>query len=264
MIRDGVYLSSGSLQSANGLLYAQATADPDAPDNSFQRLGLAASDDSEGGMVVYATVNKDEVPNYREGKSPYGFAIVRAQQLFGLAGSDTVSDPTGVTFASDQGIYVQGDFNNVNIQPASVLADSFYPLSNACITVNIAINHRTGRDCDREADAKTKISATDTDFYGGVLAGTDLTEGSQYNGGLENYPRFLENWSGITWLYRGSFVSIGQPVEVSGVWRTGPVYKPPIRDWNYDTDFNDSLNLPPLTPQFVVLQQESFIRSFEQ
>ena len=94
------------------------------------------------------------------------------------------------------------------------------------------------------------------------MSGTDITNSaatSGYNGGLENYPRFAENWSGKTLTYRGSFVSIGTPQHVSGRWGD-QAYSAPGRDWEYDLEFNDADNLPPLSPRFVHVKQESFER----
>ncbi|MFN8644195.1 MAG: hypothetical protein U0802_22005 [Candidatus Binatia bacterium] len=47
------------------------------------------------------------------------------------------------------------------------------------------------------------------------LGGVDATTGSTYNGGLENYPRFHEDWGGTTLTYQGAFVSLGTPTHVS-------------------------------------------------
>ncbi|WP_017293270.1 hypothetical protein [Geminocystis herdmanii] len=273
--RDGKYLNGTTLTSTANLLYVSEEPDNSAPVNSFQRLGLAAKDDTEGGMVIHARV--DDSATTRKASlltSPYGFAFVRGQQLFGLAQTTNHPDPTGLTIASDQAIYVQGDYNNVrkqntdpltsstNRQPASILADSFNALSNACLNNDIAINHEGGTGCS----VPSRVDARDTTFNAAVLGGTDIStvnsSDTGYNGGLENYPRFAENWTNRTWTYRGSFVSISKPLYVSGLW--GPGYNAPIRNWDYDPDFNDPKKLPPLTPQFVVLKQESFIRSFDQ
>ncbi|WP_373478310.1 hypothetical protein [Geminocystis sp.] len=261
--RDGQYLNGTTLTSTADLLYTPAAADANAPANSFQRLGLAALDDTEGGMVVHATIN-DSATTRKASllTSPYGFAFINGKQLFGLGQTTTHPDPTGVTIASDQAIYVQGDYNNVNKQPASILADSFNPLSNACLNDDRAINHLNEKNCNING---SNVLPTDTTFNAGVLSGTDVSVvNGAYNGGLENYPRFAENWGGRTWTYRGSFVSIAEPKYVSGVWGKANVYDAPNRNWDYDTDFNDPNKLPPLTPQFVVLKQESFIRSFDQ
>lgn len=270
----GVYLNGSTLSPTKELLYKQAPVDNNAVANSFQKLGLAAVDDTEGGMVIHATIDSNVYSKAKTNKSPYGFAFIDGKQLFGLAKTTTYPDPTGVTIASDQAIYVQGDYNSVRIdesqpenpdnnsnrQPASFLADSFNPLSNACINKDKAINHINEIGCNIDGLNK---KATPTTFYAGILSGTDVSGApGNYNGGLENYPRFAENWSTITWKYRGSFVSISIPLYVSGEW--GPGYNPPNRDWGYDINFNDHKKLPPLTPQFVVLKQESFIRSFDQ
>ena len=68
-----------------------------------------------------------------------------------------------------------------------------------------------------------------------------------YGGGLENFPRFLENWSGRTLTYRGSLVSLYFPQMSTGAWG-GHYYNPPGRDWAFDLRFNDPANLPPGTP----------------
>ena len=270
--RDGIYLnySNGSVTghndyqgfSADQLLYVRAPADNSAPTYSWQQMGMAAIDTTQEGIVIYSFIDSTIYPKAKTNKSPYGFAIVRGQQLFALGKTNNNSDPTGITIATDQAIYPQGDYNILNKQPASFLADSFNPLSNACLNEDRGINHGKGIGCD--IDGANGVRAVDTEFNAAILSATDITQGSSYNGGLENYPRFQENWSGKTWKYRGSFISISTPLYVSGSWQYGgDIYTAPIRDWDYDEDFNDPRKLPPLTPQFVHLKQESFIRSFE-
>jgi hypothetical protein len=95
-----------------------------------------------------------------------------------------------------------------------------------------------------------------------------------YNGGLENYPRFHEEWnpggnSQRTLIYRGSFVSLGTP-QYTGPqpnWcNTGSgcnIYDPPARNWNYDVDFNDVKKLPPLTPMINMIQQRVYTRFYK-
>lgn len=51
--------------------------------------------------------------------------------------------------------------------------------------------------------------------------------------------------------------------QSSGAYNGGMQYKAPGRAWKYDTDFNDASLLPPLTPRFVYLKQELFVRKFE-
>lgn len=295
--RDGEYLDSGNVlkkTAGQNLIYVPAPPYSSAPDGSFQRLGLAAKDTTEDGIVIHATIDKNTY-TYPPGKSPYGFALVKGQQLFGLGTTGNNTDPTGVTFATDQAIYVQGNYNvrredyhtdaplsmtspttssvtrRHNYQPASILADTFQPLSNACLTDDGTISRLPGVNCDTKKDVngiyQGKTTPTHTEFNAGVVASIDISTGSTaltYNGGLENYPRFLENWNMVEWRYQGSFVSLSTPRESSGKWGNNDVYSPPLRPWDYDSAFNDAKNLPPLTPRFSTMKQESFIRRFEQ
>lgn len=190
--------------------------------------------------------------------------MVQAQQLPGLAKIGN-SDPTGLTFVSDQAVYVQGDYNTLNWQPASILADSLNVLSNACLNTNSVIHKASGANCNT-GNGAAKIAPTPTTINSAFLAGTDITNSTAapgYNGGLENYPRFLEGWGGVLLTYRGSFVSTSTPVHVRGTW-SSQLYGAPNRNWDYDTRFNAAENLPPLAPRFVYLKQESFTRNYNQ
>jgi hypothetical protein len=169
-------------------------------------------------------------------------------------------DIKGLTIVTDQAIYIEGNYNSTRKVPAAFLADSLNVLSNSWNDSN------SQKNLNKRVASNTTINAA-------FLAGTDLTGGDDgvagqsngaYNGGLENYPRFHEKWSGRTLYYAGSFVSLNTPRHVDGAWVYGGMqYKAPGRAWNYDTDFNDAANLPPLTPRFVYLKQELFVRRFE-
>ncbi len=255
---------------------------------SFRHLGLASSDLGENGLVVHMTVDNNNTPGtgtaYLAKQSPYGFAITGGQQL-----------PGALTIATDQAAYLQGDYNfsagsgnlgtginsvtgtAVNPDtssawtitelshlpvakgghkfPAAILADSLNVTSNNCRDNNKQLN--CGVLANAPGGATTTINAA-------FLGGSDimpLTNDNNYSGGWHNYPRFHENWTGFSLNYRGSFVSLGAPLEVSGNWLQ-TMYAPPTRNWDYDTDFNDVTNLPPLTPNIVYLRQRVFSRSY--
>ena len=225
-------------------------------------------DTTDGGLVVHFTVfgpKSDDINNY-------GVRVRNGAEL--KATSSGAPEIKGLTIVTDQAVYIQGDYNAVNKKPAAFLADSLNVLSNAWD------DSKSGKKLKYRVASETTINAA-------FLAGTDLTGGADgtdgqgkgnYNGGLENYPRFHEKWTGKTLHYHGSFVSLGTPEHVNGPWcgtgasrcghddsgRVIGIYTPPRRDWHYDTDFNDAANLPPLTPRFVYLRQELFERAFEQ
>jgi hypothetical protein len=82
------------------------------------------------------------------------------------------------------------------------------------------------------------------------------------SGSLNNYMRMLEGWSGYSFNYSGSFVSLGTPVEASGEFFNGVYYEVPSRNFSYDTKFNSFSNLPPLAPRAIYLKQDVFKRRY--
>ena len=86
------------------------------------------------------------------------------------------------------------------------------------------------------------------------MAGIVQTVGTSYSGGVENFPRFLEDWDGKTLTYNGSMVVMYPTKWATGLWLgTGEdigIYNPPIRKWAFDQNFAKypGDKLPPGTP----------------
>lgn len=216
--------------------------------------GGALNEDTHGGLVFYLTV-KGPLSNTI---NHYGFRLRNASNLRSSVGG--APTPKGISFISDQAGYTWGHFNSVNKIPAALMVDSINVLSTGLTDANSNSANLTPR------------TAVATTINSAFLAGTDTTGGIEgiggqngaYNGGLENYPRFHENWNSRTLTYVGSFVSLGRPRHVNGAWIYGsPYYNAPTRAWGYDTSFNNAANLPPITPRFVYLRQELFVRQYE-
>ena len=88
-----------------------------------------------------------------------------------------------------------------------------------------------------------------------MVSGNSATTASSYNGGLENLPRFHENWNGVRCNIRGSFVNMYESQYATGNWvYGGDRYTAPVRNWSYETAFNDVANLPPFTPMAVSVE----------
>jgi hypothetical protein len=112
--------------------------------------------------------------------------------------------------------------------------------------------------------------ALPTTINAALLSGTDSSGegegvGSQdsapYSGGVQNYLRLHEDWLNVTLTYNGALVSLNTPEHVDGALVVGiPQYRPPTRALTYHTDFNDDSKLPPMTPSFVYLRQQMFVR----
>lgn len=225
--------------------------------HSTNMLGTPLDETSDGGLVWYLGVDG---PN-ASGVNNYGVRLTNGAELASTVfGAPAIA---GLSIATGQAIYIEGDYNAVNKKPAAVLADS----------LNVLSNSWTDAAGLASAAGGTLAAASGTTINAAFLAGTDTTGGFEgsagqslggYNGGIKGLMRLHENWFGRTLIYRGSFVSLGTPVHVNGAWVVGSTYyREPTPDYGYDTDFDDALMLPPLSPQFVYLKQELFVRQFE-
>jgi hypothetical protein len=251
--------------------------------HNLLRGGVRLDDDTYGGLVFHLTVHG---PDSRARGNGYGVRIRNGAYIgSSIPGAPR---PRGLTIVSDQPVYIQGDFNrNENWIPAAFLADAINILSNAWDSDSRSRQRLRER---RGGQIVVNRRASETEVNAAFLSGTDTTGGvegvggqdrSEYNGGLENYPRFHEAWqwgSGddrtlVTFTYRGSFVSLGPSRRAGGRWCYGTdncndyatfygTYLAPERQWSYDVRFSQG-QLPPLSPRFVYLRQERFLREFE-
>jgi len=154
---------------------------------------------------------------------------------------------TGLSVVSENPMYIQGDYNTVNKQPAALAADAITFLSNSWDDANSALT-------------KSSRLATVTAVNASIMTGNTNTTSTNYNGGLENLPRFLETWTGVNFTWRGSMVNLWNSLQATGDWN-GSYYSPPIRDWAYDTDLDDPSKLPPETPRARVFQRTRWQQS---
>lgn len=142
-----------------------------------------------------------------------------------------------LSVVTEGALYVQGDYNTVSKKGASVMADA----------VNLLSNSWTGSKNPGQLPY-----ASDTTFNVAIVTGNHETAVGHYNGGLENLPRFHENWSGKNCNIVGSFVNTWTSRYATGSWSYGgDRYKAPRRNWSYDSAFNNVANLPPFTPMAV-------------
>lgn len=310
--------------SGNGVLFIRALPDGTTV-GSFDRLGLASADRTERGLVLHAHVddfldgrttgtpdavkgtkeikkrNSDGsevvVDYYRKYPSTVNINWEATPYAFAFNGGRNLPGP--MTVASDQAIYLQGDYNTIAKKPAAIMADTITALSVNCLSrkteddpakiptanINCLINPYsglisgnspwTGRPIVKTPFAKmytaqtTSVNAAFLSFTiqstGNLGEGRGYSYGNYYSGGLNNYMRFTEDWNGQSFNYSGSLVSLGTPLEFSGRFRPGgneySYFNPPNRNFDYDTSFNAFLSLPPMTPSVIYLQQDVFRRN---
>jgi hypothetical protein len=169
------------------------------------------------------------------GSTEAGVRLVNGQTLPSL----------GLTVATPDPLYVDGNYNapagylgttnTSTTRPASFVADAITVLSTSWSDANStqSISSRTA--------GNTTVNAA-------FIAGIVPTGGGYYSGGVENFPRFLENWGGKTLTYNGSMVVMFNSQIATAPWGGSDVYSPPNRNWAFDLNFLDASKLPPGTP----------------
>jgi hypothetical protein len=183
------------------------------------------------------------------------------------------SVPCGLTIVSENPVYLQGDYNNPGLNPAftgatvgaSVIADAVTLLSNNWNDVNsFAFPYLNNTD---------RRVASDTTFRLAISGGKGIpfqipTVGAPpsdfgTDGGTHNFLRYLEDWgggapSGTLW-YEGSIVSMYYSHQGVGTYKCcSTVYSPPVRAYQFDTNFLTPNLLPPLTPMLRAINTIGF------
>jgi hypothetical protein len=101
-----------------------------------------------------------------------------------------------------------------------------------------------------DAAKPASVGATQTTVISAILAG-HVETGSTIGGGINNFPRFLECWTGVRSRIIGSMVIGFRSVYQRSRFHLFS-YRPPNRDWSFDTNFANPTLQPPGTPLFDV------------
>ncbi|MCX5702172.1 MAG: hypothetical protein NTW64_04245 [Candidatus Omnitrophica bacterium] len=215
--REGQYIKTTNidLKKLSGVGYTKPNGQP--YDNNLPENGL-----------LYAT--RDDAGSFYEP----GIRLINGSEIHRAR---------GLAVVSNEPVYILGDYNTINEKPASVICDS----------VNLLSNSWSDAKSTQILDARV---ATVTTVNSAFISGIDNTTSGHYNGGLENYPRLHEKWSSVQLNIKGSFVELWNSSIATGLWGYGsPQYTAPTRNWNYNTNFNDTSKLPPFTPWAVEIQR---------
>ena len=160
----------------------------------------------------------------------------------------------GLTVASPDPVYIKGNYNittnNVNFSSLTNNTAYTYPASVLGDAINILSTTWSDGIPNGNVAGDTTINAA---FLSGIVPTTSVS----YSGGVENFPRFLENWSGKNFWYNGSMVVMFNSQIATAPWKlpTGSYYSPPNRRWAFDANFYNEGKLPPGTPQILLLER---------
>jgi hypothetical protein len=206
---------------------------------------------------------------------------------------DKLSATLGITVATENMVYIWGNYNTTGINvappagvaalneaaapyhylgnqvPASIISDAFFPLSktwaDSCSSMYPA---NLG---NRRADLNSPGTTSETAVRAGIIAGNNLgalagapdagngaAGESRLNGGMHNFPRFLESW-GVRWNFVGSLIPLYHSTQAVAPYNANStIYGAPVRNWAFDSTFLDPNKLPPATPQFQYVQPTAF------
>ena len=148
----------------------------------------------------------------------------------------------GITVASANPVYIQGDYNTGGSNPPSNSGDSSKPQVSGytrkpCAVVADAVNILSNAWNDSNSSSSlSSRTASNTTVNTAIVSGIVPSSNNYYSGGAENFPRFLESWSGRTLTYYGSMVELYASRQSIGRWGSANVYNPPQRQWFFDTN----------------------------
>jgi hypothetical protein len=120
----------------------------------------------------------------------------------------------------------------------------------------VTILSSSWNDANNASTLESSRSTVDTTVNAACLEGIVQSSGANYSGGVENFLRLLEKWSGSTLTYNGSIVVMFPSIYATNAWQNtassgnaNGYYDVPNRQWGFDANFLQQSGLPPLTPQ---------------
>lgn len=199
-----------------------------------------------GARTAVRLLNASDLPNRRDADPSNAFL------------------PEGLSVATNAAVYTVGDYNadgtlqsdlsdmttpEANEVPAAIIADAVSLLSSAWDTTDFVTGQVVPAG-DITSSNSSRPNANHTEISAALLTGivsTTGTSNSQYSGGVENYPRFHERWSGKSLRYRGSIVALFESEVATGTWHQSK-YGAPRREWGFNSMFGSQRRYPPGTP----------------
>ena len=249
--------------------------------------GVYGTDTTKRALTVAAWSNPN---NYFR----HSVRVFNGENLQVSGGANKLSATLGISLATENLLYVWGNYNTTGINlgppagtaslndpaatyrylgnqvPASLVSDAFFPLSKtwADSCSSMYPGNLNNRPADRNlpgdtAETAVRIAIIAGNNLGALAgspdAGNSAGGESRLNGGMQNFPRFLETWNARRWNLVGSLIPLYRSTQAVGPYNSNStIYSPPIRNWAFDTTYLDPNKLPPSTPQFQYVQPTAF------
>lgn len=205
-----------------------------------------------GGMLIFISRSKVPPAAHQLGTSTDPLEAVRL--------NSEMRDELWVkaTAASDNPIYIIGEngpggagssgFNAVDSRWVgfAAVADSVTLLSKAFTHPN------SGSGLNNAVTSSFNVA-----IFGGEYP--DTTANDNRTGGVENFARLLENWTGIDLTITGCFIALWKDDQDNAPWYYGsPVYTLPGRNFGWEPQFGNPDYWPPYVPSIFNVERVSW------
>lgn len=184
--------------------------------------------------------------------------LFNGEKLSTSGASGKLSPTKGITIASENMVYIWGNYNTSGVTgipgggsslnpnnysgaqiPTSIVCDAFFPLSktwfdglSAMYPEGSSLPDTLTGEAYRMADDNLSSVSDGTAVRAGIIAGTTISglsglpgrnaAGLRRSGGIINYPRFLEIWNmngeERSWSYAGSFIPLFRSTQAISQW----------------------------------------------
>jgi hypothetical protein len=209
-------------------------------------------------------------------------------------GAATLDSPGGFTVASENPVYVWGDYNTNAAEAAGWAADTTAfagdvtghsaaaVISDAVTLLSVdwsdlySLGTAAAPSSNQVTDLNNRNPSHDGYFRLAIAGGKNMnfqlpsfdvgvgaTRDFGTDGGVHNFLRYLETWGGQTMHYKGSLVSLFYATYNTGTFKCcTTVYGVPTRAFFFDLDFTSPGGLPPGTPMFRDVNSLSYRQLF--
>jgi hypothetical protein len=204
-------------------------------------------------------------------------ARVNAVRVINAEKIDPDVFPRGLSIATNGPLYTLGNVNTASLTggvPGTPRIDSptgnWVPLMLAGDALTVLSTNWTDRTDNalgvdrtwgtspRQVLACPVPDAGATTIVAGVVAG-HVDTATTWGGGINNFPRFVECWTGVPHRMIGSLVIGFRSVYQRQRFHLFS-YRPPNRLWSFDPNFESPAHQPPGTPHFFVQAVERWRR----
>lgn len=209
---------------------------------------LTGTDDVTGNTTSFNGVIyfSDQRANQSGGSPEYTLRIKNGSSLPTYTGNSTIP---GLTVATDNPVYIQGDFNtgtspasnnSSNPDPTTPTANNYTRQAAAIIGDSVTLLSNAWQD-NHSSNALSSRLASNTTVNAAIVAGDVPSGGGSYSGGAENLVRLLEDWTGKRFTYYGSLVEIYHSAQAKGKWNNNNnIYNPPAQYFYFDSKFQST------------------------